>query len=89
MNIEQAIEVLRGLITTVLLIIAPILIAAVAVGLIISIFQSATSIQEQTLSFVPKLIAVALVLVLAAPWMLRNLMQFTTSHLTRMAEVAR
>lgn len=89
MNIEQAIEVLRGLITTVLLIIAPILIVAVVVGLVVSLIQSATSIQEQTLSFVPKLIAVALVLVLAAPWMLRNLMQFTTSHLTRMAEVAR
>ena len=89
MNIEQAIEILRGLITVVLLTISPILIVAVIVGLIVSVIQSATSIQEQTLSFVPKLIAVALVLVLAAPWMLRNLMQFTTSHLTRMAEVAR
>ena len=89
MNIEQAIEILRGLITVVLLIISPILIVAVVVGLIVSVIQSATSIQEQTLSFVPKLIAVALVLVLAAPWMLRNLMQFTTRHLTRMAEVAR
>ena len=89
MNIEQAIEILRGLITVVLLIISPILIVAVVVGLIVSVIQSATSIQEQTLSFVPKLIAVALVLVLAAPWMLRNLMQFTTTHLTRMAEVAR
>ena len=89
MNIEQAIEVLRGLISTVLLIIAPILIVAVVVGLLVSLLQSATSIQEQSLSFVPKLIAVALVLVLAAPWMLRNLMQFTTSNLTRMAEVGR
>jgi flagellar biosynthetic protein FliQ len=89
MNIEQAIDILRGLITTVLLIISPILLVAVVVGLIVSVIQSATSIQEQTLSFVPKLIALALVLVLAAPWMLRNLMQFTTSHLTRMAEVAR
>ena len=89
MNIEQAIEILRGLITMVLLIISPILLVAVVVGLIVSVLQSATSIQEQTLSFVPKLVAVALVLVFAAPWMLRNLMQFTTSHLTRMAEVAR
>ena len=89
MNIEQAIEILRGLITVVLLTISPILIVAVVVGLIVSVIQSATSIQEQTLSFVPKLIAVALVLVLVSPWMLRNLMQFTTSHLTRMAEVAR
>ncbi len=89
MNIEQAIDLLRGLITTVLMIVAPILIVAVVVGLVVSIIQSATSIQEQTLSFVPKLIAVALVLVLVSPWMLRNLMQFTTTHLTKMAEVAR
>ena len=89
MNIEQAIDVLRGLITMVLMIISPILIVAVVVGLVVSIIQSATSIQEQTLSFVPKLIAIALVLVLVSPWMLRNLMQFTTSHLTRMAEVGR
>ena len=89
MNVEQAIDILRGLITMVLMIIAPILIVAVVVGLVVSIIQSATSIQEQTLSFVPKLIAVALVLVLVSPWMLRNLMQFTTSHLTRMAEVGR
>lgn len=89
MNIEQAVEILRGLITILVLIISPILLVVVVVGLLVSLIQSATSIQEQTLSFVPKLLAVALVLVLTAPWILRNLMQYTSSHIARMAEVAR
>jgi flagellar biosynthetic protein FliQ len=89
MNIEQAVELLRGLITTVLLIVSPILLVVVVVGLVVSLIQSATSIQEQTLSFVPKLLAVALLLVLTTPWILRNLMQFTSRHLTRIAEVAK
>ncbi|UKI42197.1 MAG: flagellar type III secretion system protein FliQ [Candidatus Melainabacteria bacterium] len=49
---------------------APILVVAVAVGLVISIFQSVTQIQEQTLTFVPKIIACVLVLILTLPWML-------------------
>ena len=89
MNAEQAIELLRGLISTSLLVISPILIISIVVGLIVSILQSVTSIQEQTLTFVPKLIAVALGLVVAAPWMLRELMQFTTLYLSRMAEMAK
>lgn len=51
---------------------APILVVAVAVGLIISIFQSVTQIQEQTLTFVPKIIACVLVLILTLPWMLNT-----------------
>jgi len=49
---------------------APLLMAALAVGLIVSIFQAATQINEMTLSFVPKLIAIFLVAVLAGPWMI-------------------
>jgi flagellar biosynthetic protein FliQ len=89
MNVEQAIELLRGLITTCLLVISPILIVSIVVGLVVSILQSVTSIQEQTLTFVPKLVAVALCLVVAAPWMLRQLMQFTILYLSRMSEMAR
>ena len=51
----------------------PILIISLVVGLIISIFQATTQIQEQTLTFVPKLIAIILVLVLGGPWMLNKL----------------
>ena len=55
----------------------PILIISLVVGLIISIFQATTLIQEQTLTFVPKLIAIILVLVLGGPWMLNKLVMLT------------
>ena len=60
-----------------LLIAGPILIISLVVGLIISIFQATTQIQEQTLTFVPKLIAIILVLVLGGPWMLNKLVMLT------------
>ena len=59
-----------------LLVSAPLLIAALVTGLIISIFQAATQINEQTLSFVPKLIATFITLVLAGPWMITMLTEF-------------
>ena len=55
----------------------PILIISLVVGLIISIFQATTQIQEQTLTFVPKLIAIIVVLVLGGPWMLNKLVMLT------------
>jgi len=89
MNIEQAVEILRQLVATALLVISPILLVSLVVGLIVSLLQSVTSIQEQTLSFVPKLLAIALVLVVAAPWMLRQLMQFTVTYISRLPEMVR
>jgi flagellar biosynthesis protein FliQ len=89
MNIEQSVEILRQLVATALLVISPILLVSVVVGLLVSLFQSVTSIQEQTLSFVPKLIAIAIVLVAAAPWMLRQLMQFTVTFISRIPEMVR
>ena len=59
-----------------LLVSAPLFIAALVTGLIISIFQAATRINEQTLSFVPKLIATFITLVLAGPWMITMLTEF-------------
>jgi flagellar biosynthesis protein FliQ len=89
MNVEQAIDVLRQLVTTSLLVVSPILLGALVIGLAVSLLQSVTSIQEQTLSFVPKLVGIALVLVIGAPWMLRQLMQFTTSFILRLPEMVR
>ncbi len=59
-----------------LLVSAPLFIAALVTGLIVSIFQAATQINEQTLSFVPKLIATFITLVLAGPWMITMLTDF-------------
>jgi flagellar biosynthetic protein FliQ len=56
---------------------APLLLTALAVGLLIGMVQAATQINEMTLSFIPKVIAMALVMVITGPWMLRTLVQFT------------
>ena len=89
MNMEQSIEVLRQLIGTSLLVVSPILLGSLLVGLLVSLLQSVTSIQEQTLSFVPKLLAVSLVIVLGAPWILRQLMQFTITYISRLPDMVR
>ena len=69
--------IVKKALVTGLLIAGPILIISLVVGLIISIFQATTQIQEQTLTFVPKLIAIILVLVLGGPWMLNKLVMLT------------
>lgn len=56
---------------------APVLLAGLAVGLLVSIFQAATQIQEQTLSFIPKLIAMVIALMVMGPWMLQKWVDFT------------
>jgi flagellar biosynthetic protein FliQ len=60
---------------------APALVISMVVGLIISIFQAVTQIQEQTLTFVPKLLAIILVFLILGPWMMQTLVQFTQNML--------
>ncbi|MDP3539397.1 MAG: flagellar biosynthesis protein FliQ [Azonexus sp.] len=69
-------EIGRQAIEVTLLLSAPTLLAALVVGLIISIFQAATQINEMTLQFVPKLVAIFIVLILAGPWMLQYLIDY-------------
>ena len=64
---------------TTLMVSAPMLILSLVVGLVISVFQAATSIQEFTLTFVPKIIAVAVVTVLTLPWMMETMVSFTVN----------
>jgi len=73
----MVISILKDAIYTGLIISAPILVAAIVVGLIISIFQATTQIQEQTLTFVPKLVIVAVVGLLTAGWMMTTMINFT------------
>ncbi len=77
MSPETVIEIGTAAIKVALLIAAPTLLAALIVGLIISVLQAATQIQEMTLTFVPKIIAVAVVILIFGPWMLRILISFT------------
>lgn len=69
-------EIGRQAIEVTLIVAAPMLITALAVGLIISIFQAATSLNESTIQFVPKLVAMFLVLILAGPWMLQYMIDY-------------
>lgn len=69
-------EIGRQAIEVTLLIAAPMLVAALAIGLIVSIFQAATQINESTLQFVPKLVVMFLVLLLIGPWMLQYMMDY-------------
>ncbi len=68
---------------------APMLIAALIVGLIISIFQATTQIQEQTLAFVPKIIVIFLVLLVAGPWIITSLVDFTNELFMSMVDLMR
>ena len=81
--------IIKDAIYTGLTISAPILLIAVIVGLLISIFQATTQIQEQTLTFVPKLIAVALVGLIAGGWMLHTVVSFTTRIFEHIANIVK
>ena len=66
---------------------SPILMTALVIGLGISLFQSVTSIQEQTLTFVPKALGIVGLLVVIMPWLLRSLIEFTTAVIQKMPQM--
>ena len=78
MNADVVMQIGRDALWIAALLSAPILLTALGIGLLIGIFQAATQIQEMTLSFIPKLIGVAAVLVLAGPWMLTLITEWVT-----------
>ena len=84
MNAEAAIDLFKTLVMFALYVMAPFLGVILVVGLFTSLVQSITSIQEQTLTFVPKLLALAGVLILLAPWLLRSITEFAVQMFTRM-----
>ena len=84
MDIAQVIEIGRQLLLTALMISLPALLASLVVGLLVSILQAVTSIQEQTLSFAPRLVAVGLVLFLCLGWILNTGIHFT-AHMFELA----
>ncbi len=71
-----------------LLIAAPLLLVALVVGLIVSLFQAATQINESTLTFIPKLAAIGLTLVIAGPWMLATMIDYMRQVLMNVPVVA-
>jgi flagellar biosynthesis protein FliQ len=87
MSLGLAIYIFRSGVLQILILSAPVLIIGMAVGLIISILQATTSIQEQTLSFVPKIAAILLALILFGPWMFTTLMQYTEQLFARIPDM--
>ena len=77
MTPESIIEFGQHALYVAILVAAPLLLTALAVGLLVGVIQAATQINEMTLSFIPKLIAMATVGLITGPWMLRTLVQFT------------
>ena len=85
MTPELVVAIGRKAVETVLLCSAPMMIAALLVGLLISVFQAATQINEQTLSFIPKIIAVFITVLIFGPWIMEVILTFTNGLLVDMA----
>lgn len=88
MTTALALELVRRAVMLALLASAPLLLTALVVGVLISLLQAVTSLQEQTLTFLPKLAAVGGVLLLTLPWMLRQLVQYLVETLRSLPSLA-
>jgi flagellar biosynthesis protein FliQ len=89
MSATDVMAIARDLLTTAMLLSLPAVGASLLVGLVVSILQTVTSIQEQTLSFAPRLVAVGVVILLTLPWSLQIVQGFTMRMIDRFAEAAR
>lgn len=76
---DTVLDIARDTLYIIIMVSAPTLLVSLIVGLIVSIFQTVTSIQEQTLTFVPKILAVFITMVLTGSWMLETIVEFATS----------
>jgi len=88
MNPELAVDLFKTTVLFALYIVAPFLLTMLVVGLVTSLFQAVTSVQEQTVTFAPKLIALSALALLLAPWLLRSLSEYTVTIFARMATLA-
>ena len=86
MTPQTVIEIGRETLMTAMILAAPVLCVGLAVGLLVAIFQAVTSVQEQTLSMIPKMFAVAVTLIILMPWMINKIMAFASAAFERMAD---
>ena len=87
MNPELATDLLKSVLTQAVTLAIPILLTAMVIGLMVSLFQSVTSIQEHTLSFVPKALAVVALLILIMPWLVRSMVEFAAAMIGKMPQM--
>jgi len=88
MTPEFAVEMLKSMILQAVTLMSPILLTAMAIGLSVSLFQAVTSINEQTLTFVPKAAAIIALILVLMPWMIRTMVEFTTSVIQKIPQMA-
>jgi len=88
MEQKDVVGIAHELLMASLLLVTPAVVASLVVGLLVSIFQTVTSIQEQTLSFAPRIVAVGLVIAVTLPWSLQVAIEFTYNMLMRISEVS-
>ncbi|PFP30767.1 flagellar biosynthetic protein FliQ [Bacillus sp. AFS073361] len=86
MTTEMILRLAQNSVYTILIVIAPVAGVALVVGLLVSIFQATTQIQEQTLAFVPKIVAVFLTILFFGAWMLRHVVEFTQNLLGNLSQ---
>jgi flagellar biosynthetic protein FliQ len=89
MTVEFVVHILRQALMTVLTSAAPVLIVGLVVGLAVSILQAVSQVHEITLTFIPKIIAIFIALMIFAPWIVKVLLNFTTDILTNLAQYAK
>ena len=82
MDAQSAVDLGREALSTALVVGAPILLAGVVIGLVIGLIQALTQIQDQTVSFVPKIVVMALVLVICLPWLIQRMMTYSEDLIT-------
>jgi flagellar biosynthesis protein FliQ len=89
MEIGEAIYIVRSGVLQILMMAAPMLIIGLGVGLVISILQATTSIQEQTLTFIPKIAAILGSIIIFGPWILNSMTQFTLRLFSRIPDIVK
>lgn len=79
MDLQQAVDLIRHTLILALIVSAPMLLIGMVVGIVVSLFQAVTQIQEQTLTFIPKIVAMVAAAILLMPWMSNRLIEYTTA----------
>tara|TARA_Y100000766_G_scaffold268122_1_gene263962 strand:- start:568 stop:837 length:270 start_codon:yes stop_codon:yes gene_type:complete len=86
MSIDQSVDIVKGLMMLCLKVSVPFLLSAMIIGLLVSFFQAITSLQEQTLTFVPKALVVVVVVFILFPWLINTMMDYTVETFNRMSQ---
>ena len=86
MSVDQSVDIVKGLMMLCLKVSVPFLLSAMIIGLLVSFFQAITSLQEQTLTFVPKALVIVVVVFILFPWLINTMMDYTVETFNRMSQ---